>query len=738
MENHKTPQALLEEITRTCGGGNYIFRGETSLYKLPVSSTIYRKYGVGKGRNLFNSHYQPVHIEEERVERAKKAQFTHKTANAEALTVLRHFGADTTLIDFSHDLFIALFFACNDEHDKDGCVYALDTSSVQTLEDIDYEKRKNNLDIALLNPIRTSLSQARTQAQSSVFVHAPRGKVVKGDGLLCFYVPRLLKLECLKYLKRFHAISADTIYNDLIGFIDNERNFDSTQHFIYSGNANVERADYQAAIEDFSQATELNPNDPDGWYGRGNAKRGLRQYEEAIKDYNKAIELNPNDPDAWINRGIAKDNLGQHKEAIKDYNKAIELNSNDPDTWNNLGIAKNNLGQHEEAIKDYNKAIELNHNDPYAWYNRGNAKAKLCQYKEAIKDYNKAIELNPDHQIAWINRGNAKDNLGQHKEAIKDYNKAIELNPNDPYAWYNRGNAKARLDQHEEAIKDYNKAIELNPDYQNAWNNRGKAKAELSQHKEAIKDLGKASELNPNYPLTSVTHEMTKATPLAERVNWVPDIERLRVTPMPMDNTSLYETVSHKLRDALADIRADQTLDNARYALDETMKMLDRTLATYADSPQRVHDDMALALSEVRSLLANDEIPDYHGVKRFMQVLEINALDIQANVRKVMEAVERRTALRMRGLPEADRHTLKEATASAVPYIENPAIQTDMREDAEALDNPDPHSEHGKHHLYRLVSRTSRFFRESGFIDKTAKDVAVPTVVRLLAKLLGL
>ena len=53
MENHKTPQALLEEITRTCEGKNYIFRGETSLYKTPVSSTIYRKYGVEEEKKPF-------------------------------------------------------------------------------------------------------------------------------------------------------------------------------------------------------------------------------------------------------------------------------------------------------------------------------------------------------------------------------------------------------------------------------------------------------------------------------------------------------------------------------------------------------------------------------------------------------------------------------------------------------------------------------------------------------------
>ena len=500
MENPETPLALLEEITRTCKGKNYIFRGETSLYKTPVSSTIYRKYGVETEGNLFKSRYQPVHIEEEIVERAKKAQFTPQTTNAEVLTELRHFGADTTLIDFSRNLLIALFFACNGEHDKDGRVYALDTSGVPRLKEIDYNNRKSNLDIALLNPIHTHLSQARTQAQSSVFVHAPRGKVVKDDGLLCFCVPRLLRVECLEHLRRFHDISADTIYNDLIGFIDNERNFDSAQHSFYSGNDNAERADYQAAIEDFSQAIELNPSDPSAWRNRGNAKAKLSQHWNALQDYNKAIELNPNDPDTWSKRGNAKAKLSQHEEAIKDYNKAIELNPNHPYAWYNRGIAKDDLDQHEEAIKDYNKAIELNPNDPDTWNNRGNSKTKLGQYEEAIKDYNKAIELNPNDPDTWYNLGIAKDDLDQHEEAIKDYNKAIELNPNDPYAWGNRGVAKHNLSQHMKAIKDYNQAIELNPNYPYAWYNRGVAKARLGQHEEAIKDYSKAIELNPNDP----------------------------------------------------------------------------------------------------------------------------------------------------------------------------------------------------------------------------------------------
>ena len=61
-----------------------------------------------------------------------------------------------------------------------------------------------------------------------------------------------------------------------------------------------------------------------------------------------------------------------------------------------------------------------------------------------------------------------------------------------------------------------------------------------------------------------------------------------------------------------------------------------------------------------------------------------------------------------------------------------------MREDADALDDLDPHSEESKTRMQRFVSRTSRFFREPEFIKQIAINVSATAIIGLLTKLLGL
>jgi len=216
-------QALISEIQEACRDGQYVFRGiniskDKDERPVQVSSHIYRRY---EQELIFRANFQPVDIEEDIVERAR-AHFSPSVSNAEILTDLRHFGADTTLIDFSYNLFVALFFACNGEFDKDGVLIAFPTDDRDPLADISYGERKT--EIALLRPARTELSRARAEFQSSIFVHAPEGNIPEGR-YRPFSVGKRLKETCLKFLRDFHNIHQRTVFNDLIGFIDNRENF---------------------------------------------------------------------------------------------------------------------------------------------------------------------------------------------------------------------------------------------------------------------------------------------------------------------------------------------------------------------------------------------------------------------------------------------------------------------------------------------------------------------------------
>ena len=55
-------------------------------------------------------------------------------------------------------------------------------------------------------------------------------------------------------------------------------------------------AQYKLAIEEFSKAAELDPNDADIYTNRGWAYAKLGEYERAVADYRRSIALDPDLP----------------------------------------------------------------------------------------------------------------------------------------------------------------------------------------------------------------------------------------------------------------------------------------------------------------------------------------------------------------------------------------------------------------------------------------------------------
>ncbi|MBC6412729.1 MAG: FRG domain-containing protein, partial [Hyphomonadaceae bacterium] len=264
QEPFQDVRKLIENIQKACPEGDCIFRGEPRDYG-EVSSGIYR---LGQRLEVENSDsFRPVDIERMYVEKARgPGHYSPGTSNAEILTDLRHYGGSTTLIDFSHSMFAALFFACNsepdktdktdepDKTDKDGRLIILPTKGIRTLTEIDYSKdrkKEHDLDlsraslteidyskdwkkIALLAPARTQHSRARVDVQSSVFVHAPEGFIGKST-FTSIKIPWGLKTECKIYLQRYHNIHEQTVYNDLIGYIENEKTYQEAMVYLSRG-----------------------------------------------------------------------------------------------------------------------------------------------------------------------------------------------------------------------------------------------------------------------------------------------------------------------------------------------------------------------------------------------------------------------------------------------------------------------------------------------------------------------
>ena len=201
-----------------------------------------------------------------------------------------------------------------------------------------------------------------------------------------FPIDSNLKPFILRYLRKFHNITADTIYNDLFGFISNENKFSSASLHFEKGLRIQQEYEYKT----------ITP--------------GIRQeLEEAMAHYTEAIATRPDFADAYHRRGVAKSALGKSEDGIKDLDQAIDIKPDFAQAYYNRGIMKSRLNRFEEAIKDFRKAIGIIPHHIDAWVNMIEAYRKSKMFDKALTEIKNAQNMNPDDKLLIGMVGGMKD-----------------------------------------------------------------------------------------------------------------------------------------------------------------------------------------------------------------------------------------------------------------------------------------------------------------------------------------
>ncbi len=501
-DGKKFVEKIEQSLLAKADGKKYIFRGTKEVFPAKgagrISSVIYRNYDEIFA-HIESRYIAPVEIEKEVVDKARR-RFPQHYSNIGILTELRHFEAETTLIDFSESLYVALFFACDGVFDEKAELIIVDKDTMEEVDEIHYDNiRRARIagnpallgKAAIIRPRAMQHAHERVAAQSSIFVHAPLGYIEEKHVRLV-EIKKEYKKAILELLDRCHNINRDTMFPDLFGFIANDKNFESAQQDFYTAFAQEKQGHYEEAIHHYSEAIEKDPKFAAAYNNRGNAKSASGDHAGAIEDYSRAIDIEPKFAVAYTNRGAAKDELKKYAAAIEDYSRAIAIEPKDAVAYYNRGNAKAQQERYSEAIEDYSKAIAIDLNYVAAYYNRGNAKRASGDPAGAIKDYDEAIKKDSDYAKAYCNRGVAKYKLKKYAEAIADCDEAIAINPNYAMAYNARGLAQDARKEYAAAIEDYSKAIEKDPKFAAAYNNRGATKYNLKKYAEAIEDYDRA------------------------------------------------------------------------------------------------------------------------------------------------------------------------------------------------------------------------------------------------------
>lgn len=273
----------LETIVMTHPDLGWIFRGEPGCYP-DISSGLYRAY---------SSHTDDfVRLEESVVRDA--GRFSDLNEDSQILAEVQHRGGRTNQIDFTEDLGIAAYFACQVDQSRkgeDGRIIMLPASDSGGLR---------HWDVSVTRTVRTPNRLAGMQR--SVFVSSPRGRLPIEElhhSLVIVTIPAEDKLQMLDYLRFCRGIEAGTVFSDTMEYVRNQDDYIDHDVWLRKARDASDRGDCDGAIESVDRYLDRRfPVDGDDQGIREAYRiRGLSYYRvgrktEAFKDLaNRDLDL---------------------------------------------------------------------------------------------------------------------------------------------------------------------------------------------------------------------------------------------------------------------------------------------------------------------------------------------------------------------------------------------------------------------------------------------------------------
>jgi len=111
----------------------------------------------------------------------------------------------------------------------------------------------------------------------------------------------------------------------------------SAEDFCDRGVKKARSGNYKGAIQEYTQAIQVDPDNAQAYCQRGLAFYKLRAYKEAFADYSQALRLDPQLAEAYYHRGTARRKLGYSQGAIQDFDQVIRLAPHDARAYKKTG-----------------------------------------------------------------------------------------------------------------------------------------------------------------------------------------------------------------------------------------------------------------------------------------------------------------------------------------------------------------------------------------------------------------
>ena len=167
----------------------------------------------------------------------------------------------------------------------------------------------------------------------------------------------------------------------------------------YRADALRKKGDFAAAVDDYDAGLAIGY--PQAFRVRVLNNRGIAFYaigvfDLAIEDYTEAFELDPTFAAALDNRGTAWIAMGLYEQGIIDYTAVIALAHGNTVAYTNRGRTFLEMRFWQEAIDDFTMAMNLGARGALPFFNRAMAFEGLGDREKALEDLVIAVAKEPN------------------------------------------------------------------------------------------------------------------------------------------------------------------------------------------------------------------------------------------------------------------------------------------------------------------------------------------------------
>ena len=140
------------------------------------------------------------------------------------------------------------------------------------------------------------------------------------------------------------------------------------------------------------------PKSQEARKAKKHVRKGYDHYKanrqkKAIEELSQAIEIEPQNDEAYFWRARAFIRLGQFDNAIADLKEVIDLNPSYSPAYDNLGWLLMRRNKYDDSLMHLNKSIELNPDNGWTYYMRSRIYFKKGDLQQAFENAKTACKL---------------------------------------------------------------------------------------------------------------------------------------------------------------------------------------------------------------------------------------------------------------------------------------------------------------------------------------------------------